>query len=149
MARNEAFLFDKHPYNVAKGLHGDLSGADIRLLIVDNTLTPAHDDSSPVYATYSANEVSTAGGYPAGGIVLTGLTLSQVGVAVKFDDTGNVALALDALGFEDGYWAIAYNNDATAKDCIFAIDLGGPVSERTGPFSITWNANGITVDTVV
>lgn len=149
MARNDAFLFEKHPYNVAKGLHGDLSGADIRLLLVDNTLTPASDDASPVYATYSGNEVSTAGGYPAGGIVLTGITLSTADGVLKFDDTGNVSLALNALGFEDAYWAIAYNNDATAKDCIFAIDLGGPVSERTGPFSITWNANGIYTDSVV
>ena len=148
MARNDSFMFKKHSYNLNKGLHGDLSTADIRLLIVDNTLTPTAADATPVYATYSANEVSTAGGYPAGGIVLTGLVLSTSDGVLKFDDTGNVELALDVLGFDDAYWGILYNNTATAKDCIGAIDLGGPVSERTGPFTTNWSANGIYTDTV-
>ena len=148
MARNDAFMFDEFVQDLYDGIHGDLSGAAIKVMLVDNTLTPAADDATPRYADYSANEVSAAGGYTTGGLTLSGVTTSYAGGVLKFDDTGNISLALDASGFEDAYWAIVYNDTAAADQAICFIDLGGPVSERTGPFTITWNASGIFTDTV-
>ena len=148
MARNTAVMFEEFVKDVYDGIHGDLSEATIKVMLVDDTITPAADDATPRYADYSANEVSDAGGYTTGGITLSGVTTSYAGGVLKFDDTGNISLALDAGGFEDAYWAIIYNDTAAADQAIGFIDLGGPVSERTGPFTITWNASGIFTDTV-
>lgn len=148
MARNDAFLFKDFVEDVYDGIHGDLGGANINLMLVNNDNPPEEDDVAPRYADYSADEVSNAGGYTTGGIPLTGVLTSYADGVLKFDDSGNVALSLDVLGFENAYWAIGINDDAPADQAIFAIDLGGPVSERTGPFTVTWNANGIFTDTV-
>ena len=148
MARNDAVMFEEFVKDAYDGIHGDLSAATIKVMLVDNTLTPTAADATPRYADYSANEVSAAGGYTTGGITLSGVTTAEADGVLKFDDTGNVALALDAGRFENAYWAILYNDDAAADQAIGFIDLGGPVSERTGPFTITWNASGIFTDTV-
>ena len=148
MARNAAVIFEEFVKDVYDGIHGDLSAATIKVMLVDATITPTAADATPRYADYSANECSAAGGYTTGGITLSGVTTSYAGGVLKFDDTGNVALSLDGGGFEDAYWAIMYNDDAAADQAIGFIDLGGPVSERTGPFTITWSASGIFTDTV-
>ena len=148
MARSDAVMFEEFVKDVYDGVHGDLSAATIKVMLVDDTITPTAADATPRYADYSANEVSAAGGYTTGGITLSGVTTSYADGVLKFDDTGNISLALDGSGFEDAYWAIIYNDDAAADQAIGFIDLGGPVSERTGPFTITWNASGIFTDTV-
>jgi len=149
MARNQAFLFKEFVKDYGDGVHGDLSAATIKVVIINNTTPPTADDVAPRYSSYSANEVSSAGNYVTGGVALTGVTTSYADGVFKFDDTGNISWALDAGGFEDGYWAIVINDTAAADQAIFAVDLGGPVSERTGPFSITWNANGMMIHSVV
>ena len=148
MARNDAFMFDEFVQDLYDGIHGDLSGASIKYILIDNSITPAADDATPRYADYSAYEVSADGGYTTGGIALSGVATSYASGVLKFDDTGNIALSADAGGFEDAYWLILYNDDAAADQAICCVDLGGPVSERTGPFTVTWNASGIFTDTV-
>lgn len=148
MARNDAFLFKEFVKDVYDGVHGDLSAATIKAMIISNVSAPTEDDVAPRYSSYSANEVSNAGGYVTGGLTLSGVITSYTDGVLKFDDTGNISLSQDAGGFENAYWMVLYNDTAASDQAICAIDLGGPVSERTGPFSVTWNASGIYTDTV-
>ena len=114
MARNDAFMFDEFVQDLYDGIHGDLSGASIKYILIDNSITPAADDATPRYADYSAYEVSAAGGYTTGGIALSGVATSYANGVLKFDDTGNIALALDAGGFEDA--ASVARCDATQRE---------------------------------
>ena len=149
MARNDMVTFEEFIKDVYDGVHGDLSAATIKAMIVDDTITPTAADATPRYADYSANEVSAAGGYTTGGLTLSGVTTSEADGVLTFDDTGNITISKDAVnGFEDGYWLILYNDTAAADQAICFLDLGGPVSEKAGEITITWNASGIFTDTV-
>jgi hypothetical protein len=126
----------------------------IKLALIDDTVTPTAAAASPQWGAgsdedYDGNEVSTAGGYPAGGLTISGPETTRSGAVTTFDDDdSNVSLAQDGSGFTDAYWGIIYSDTATNKDCIAFIELGGPVSEQAGPIAINFNASGILTVTV-
>lgn len=138
MATGTAVLFAEAQMDAWTGAH--VLGTDtLKIAIVNNTAPPTVNDTSPQWSDYSANEVSTSGNYPAGGVTLT---------SVSFDMTSNVAtltaadilIAISATGFTDGYWAILVNASASNLECIGFWDLGGPVSEQAGPVSLEFPA---------
>ena len=126
----------------------------IKLALIDNTVTPTKDAATPMWSAgssedYDANEVSTAGGYPAGGLTISGPELIRSGDVSTFDDdNSNLSLLQDAGGFEDAYWAIIYSDTAANKDAIAFINLAGPLSERTAPIDINFHTSGILTITV-
>ena len=131
MARGTATMFNEALLDAWSKVH-DLPNDTLKLAIVDATITPAADDGTPRWADYSANEVTNAGNYITGGITLTTVTLTVVaGVTTLAAD--DVTIAMDALGFTDGYWGIIVNTSATNSECIGFIDMGGPVSEQAAP----------------
>jgi len=134
MAIGSATLFNEEALDSRKGVHV-LGTNTLKLVIVDDTITPAADDATPRYADYSANEVSNAGGYTTGGIALTTVTYTMIDdvATLKADD---VNLAINASGFTDGYFGILINDSATNKEAIGFWDLGGPVSEQAGPIAL-------------
>jgi hypothetical protein len=131
-------------YDLAKGVHGDLSAATLKLGIIDNTAAPAVDDATPRWADYVANEVVATGNYTADGETLTTLVLAVISqlTTLSADD---VNIALHASGFLDGYWGILYNSTATNDEAIGFIDLGGPVSEQADSVDVEW-AGGVVAE---
>jgi hypothetical protein len=122
-------MFQEALLDMAMGVHGDLSAATIKLAICDDTITPEADDGTPRWADYSANEVSEAGNYVAGGITLTTVTVTMIGgiCTIKADD---VNIAEHASGFLDGYWAFVVNTTAAANQILGFFEMAGPVSEQ-------------------
>ena len=147
MARNDWVTFQEFSKDLGDKTHA-LATDTLKLGIVDNVKTPTANDETPVWADYSANDVSEAGGYVADGIALTGVTWTEAAGVATLDDTANVTLAQNGAGFEDGYWGILYNDTADTDECIGFLDLGGPVSEVAGSITITWHASGICKVTV-
>lgn len=147
MAAGDLTLFEEFSKQLGEEKH-NFSTDTLKLGIVDNTVTPTAGDATPAWADYSANEVSSAGGYVAGGIALTGVTFTEVAGVATLDDTGNISLAQDAGGFTNGYWGILYNDTEATDMAIAFVDLGGPVSEQAGPITINWGASGIATITV-
>jgi hypothetical protein len=141
MARGDIVLFNAFAYDYGNKIH-DFDSDTFKLGIVDDTITPAADDTTPTWADYSDNEVSNAGGYTTGGETLTGVTATETGGVLTFD-SNNVTLAQNAAGFTDGYWGILYNSTAAGKNAFAYVDLGGPVSEAAGPIACNWNVLGI------
>lgn len=142
MAQGDVTLFEEFVDQLGEEIHNFPSDT-LKLGIIDNTVTPLASDATPAWANYSANEVSTAGGYVADGITLTGVTWTEADGTATLDDTGNVSLAQNASGFTDGYWGILYNATAVGGNAIGFVDLGGPASEQAGPINVTWGASGI------
>lgn len=136
MARGTVLMFDEFLLECGKGTH-DLSTDTLKLGIVDDTITPAQTQTSPTWSDFSANEVSTSGGYPSGGITLTTVTFTLVsGIpTLAADDAG---LTMNASGFTDGYWGILYNSSSGSGEAIGAVDMDGPVSEQAGPIDFEW-----------
>jgi hypothetical protein len=146
MARGDLTLFEEFADNIGKEIHNFASDT-LKLGIVDDTITPTAADATPTWSDYSANEVSTAGGYTADGETLASVTYTETdGVATL--DAANVSLAQNGSGFTDAYWGILYNSSAAGGNAIGFVDLGGPVSEQAGPAAINWNASGILTVTV-
>lgn len=147
MARGDFTVFQEFALQLGQELH-TLATDVLKLGIVNATVTPTAGDATPAWGDYSANEVSTAGGYAAGGVSLSGVTWTEAAGVATLDDTGNIALAQNASGFTDGYWGILYNSSAAGSQAIGFLDLGGPVSEVAGPVNINWSASGILTVTV-
>lgn len=152
MARGDFVVFNELAVSLAEKKI-NLETDTIKLAIIDNVITPTADDTDPQWGVgsgvdYDANEVSTAGGYAAGGLSCANPALTRSGAVATFDTDDPPTIAQDGSGFTDGYWGILYSDTATNKEAIGFLDLGGPVSEQAGPITISWNASGILTITV-
>ena len=144
MARGTITIFDEFVAQLGTKQHNLAAGGDvIKVGLIDNTVAPTAGDIAPTWASYSANQVVTTGGYTNGGETLTGQTYTETDGVATFDDTGNISLAQNASGFTNACWGIIYNNTNASKMAIGFIDLGGEISEVDGPVVINWNAAGI------
>ena len=139
MAKGDVIIFQEAMLNILTGVHGDLSSAALKCGIVDDTITPTANLASPTWGDFSANEVATTGNYIAGGIALTTIVAAMVGGIAKIT-ADDVVVAEDASGFDDGYWAIIYDDDATSDEALYAIDLGGPESEQAGDVTVEFQS---------
>lgn len=146
MATGTVTVFQEFSDQLGKEIH-NFSSDTLKIGIINNTLTPTAGDTTPTWGDYSANEVSTGGGYTANGITLASVTWAETG-GVATLDAANVSLSQNASGFTDAYWGIIYNDTATNDDAIAFVELGGPVSEQSGPVAINFNASGILTVTV-
>jgi hypothetical protein len=148
MARGDLTVFNEFIVSMGEKLI-DLELDVIKLALITDTVTPLVDTATPTWDAsssqdYDANEVSTAGGYTAGGFTVSGPELIRSGAVATFDDDdSNLSLAQNGSGFTNAYWGILYSDSATAKNAIAFIEMGGPVSEQEGPININFNASGI------
>lgn len=146
MARGDLVVFEEFALNIGLEEH-QLETDVLKVGIVDSTITPTAADATPTWGDYSANEVSTAGGYTSGGETIANNTYTEAG-GVGTLDGDNISLSQDGSGFTDGYWGIIYNDTNATDMAIAFVDLGGAVSEQAGPIAINWNASGILTVTV-
>lgn len=146
MATGDVTIFEEFAENIGGSDH-NFSSDTLKLGLIDNTAAPTAADATPAWSDYSANEVSTAGGYTANGETLANVSWSEAsGVATL--DADNVSLSQNGSGFTDAYWGIIYNDTHASDAAIGFVELGGPVSEQAGPVAINWNASGILTVTV-
>lgn len=148
MARGDLYVFNALAEWIGEKLI-DLETDTIKLGLITDTVTPLQNTATPTWdgtssQEYDGNEVSTGGGYTAGGFTLSGPELVLSGAVATFDDDdSDLSLAQNGSGFTNAYWGIMYSDTATAKNAICFIDLGGPISEQAGPININFNASGI------
>ena len=152
MARGDFVVFNELGVSLAEKKI-NLETDTIKLAIIDNVITPTANDTDPQWGVgsgvdYDANEVSTAGGYVAGGLACATPTLNRSAAVSTFNADDPATIAQNGAGFTDGYWGILYSDTATNKEAIGFLDLGGPVSEQAGPITISWNVSGILTITV-
>jgi hypothetical protein len=146
MAAGDVTIFEEFAEMLAQETF-NFDSDTLKLGIIDNSTPPTAADATPRWGDYSANEVSTAGGYTADGETLANVSWSEAdGVATL--DADNVSLAQDGSGFTDAYWGIIYDDTAANDEAIGFVELGGPVSEQAGPVAVNWNASGILTVTV-
>jgi len=146
MARDDWTTFEEFSEQLGNEQH-NFSSDTLKAGLVDSTITPTAGDTTPTWTDYSANEVGTGGGYPAGGITLSSVTWTETGGTATLNAV-DLALAQNGSGFTDAYWLILYNDTNATDMAIGFLDLGGPVSEVAGPITITWNALGIITNAV-
>lgn len=141
MARGDVLTFQEFSYQLGLEQH-NFSTDVLKLGIVDATITPVIGQATPTWTDFSANEVSTAGGYPAGGIIIANPTWTQVG-NVSTLNGDDIAIVQNIAGFTDAFWGIIYNFTNATEMAISFLEFTGPVSEAAGPIAINWDALGL------
>lgn len=141
MARGDVTIFEEALAYMIDG--GWEASDDIKCAVLDDTTTPAADDSTPALGDYT--QVGAAGTYTAGGTSLgnLGTCVTEAGGTMTFDSATNPTWAQDASSDVDAYWGLIYNDTDGSDLAIGFVDLGGPVDMTAGDLTITWNASGI------
>ncbi len=117
---------------------------DIKVALLSSTYTP-NIDTQEFFSSISANELSTGGGYTAGGQSLSGKTVT----ADNTDDEGvfdanDLVWTADASGFVCRY-AVMYKNTGTpsTSPLIAYWDFGSDQNPVSTTFTLVMNAEGI------
>ena len=141
MATGDVTVFDEAKAFMIDG--GWEPADDIKVAILDNTVTPAAADATPALGDYT--EVGTGGTYVAGGTSLgnLGTLVTEASGTMTFDSSTNPSWAQHASNDVDAYWGLIYNDTDASDLAIAFVELGGPVNMTAGDLSVTWNASGI------
>lgn len=153
MSQGDVVFFDQFIYDLARGPDvGHDFGVTpdtIKLAIVDSTITPTEATADPRWGAsgttdLSANEVTVAGDYVAGGNTLANFAVSLSGGQVNFDwdDPSPWTSGTDT----DARWGIIYNDTVAGKPCIGFVDLGLAFDMSTGTLTITFPSPAATLN---
>lgn len=120
--------------------------------LYNNTPTPDKDATAALYAYnaatsqwVTANEVSQAGQWDAGGRALDNLTITTPSTGVVMFDADD-EVSGTAATLSNVYGCLIYNDTKTtpvADQGVCHIYFGGAASVTSGTLTVSWNANGI------
>jgi len=140
-----ALLFAKFPMNMGGG---DASGDGPMDLLSDSIKNTLHTATwTPNQATNetktdATNELTTAGGYTAGGLTSAGKVYSSSSLVTTYDETTDLLWT----GFTNTFRYIVKWDDtptSPADPLMAYIDTGGSQTLSGTDLSVPWNASGI------
>jgi hypothetical protein len=145
MAQGDVFVFDQFLVDALEGVH-DLENDNIFCALTDGTTTPATTTADPRWGAAGTTDFSSEEAAPQTGSYTTGgnqcsnpsVTLNGGLAEIDFDDPAT--WAQNASNPTNARWGIIYNNTATGKNCIGAVDLGSTFNMTTGDLTISWGA---------
>lgn len=122
---------------------GWASTDDLKVAVLDNTVTPTAADLTPALADYT--QVGTAGSYVVGGQSIgTWGAFNAMSVAILIMDSAtNPTWAQNALNDTDAFWLLLYNDTQAGDPALCFVDLAGPKDMSIGPLTATWHTNGL------
>lgn len=144
MAVGPVTIFDRALPKLTNGVM-DLNSDTFRAILLNNTqaLTSAFAGASTDCRKADlTGEFSTGGGYTAGGIALSSVTLTRVGQLVTLDAND---LLWSALTVANAQYLAVYDDTAANEDLLFFVELnvGGTISPAGVDVAMVWNAAGI------
>lgn len=148
MAAGDVTLFNDFYTDMAEGVH-DLETDTIKVGLIDSTITPTTDDTTPMWGVgsgvdYDGNEVTPGGNYSTGGPTISNNTMTTDDTGDQSDfDGDNISITQHASNPTNARWGIIYNETATNNEAIGFVDLGSVRDLSAGDFSITWHNDGI------
>ena len=123
----------------------DLSADTFVLTLITNSYTP-NANTDALWSAVSANELTTAGGYTAGGVALTSVTDTLATATVTFTSANPSWATFTAGPFRYGVIVHRAGGSLVAGDLLLCYsDLGGgsSITGTGGTFTVTMNASGI------
>jgi hypothetical protein len=125
----------------------NFAGDVINAALFNDTTTPAQDAAlasiaynSGVWVT--ANEVSQAGQWQAGGLALSGKSIDAGTANTVFLDAADTASGAAAT-LTNVFGVLVYDNTIAGKYGLCYNSFGGAQSVTAGTFTIVWSASGI------
>lgn len=146
MAAGDVVFFDQWLADVKQKIH-DHETDTFKVGLITSAVTPAQTDPDPRWGlgggtNYATNQVTPGGLYVDGGPEAANPTVTLSGGAAYWD-ADDIAIAQNASNPTDARWGIIYNDNALGKQAVGFVDLGAVINLSTGPFSITWDVQGI------
>lgn len=146
MARGDIVWFEQSYVDLLEGVH-NLETDTFKLGLVDSTLTPVATTADPRWGAggstnLSTNEVTAGGNYSANGPTVANPTVTLSSNQGVFD-ADDVSIAQNGSNPTNARWGIFYNDTASGKQALFALDLGSDTDLSAGAFDVAWNASGI------
>jgi hypothetical protein len=123
----------------------NLSTDTYAITLVTNSYTPA-PNTDTLWSSVSANELTTAGGYTAGGIVLASETDTLATATVTFTSASPTWTTFSAGPFRYGVIVRRAGGSLVAGDLLLCYsDLGGgsSITGTGGTFTVTISGSGI------
>jgi hypothetical protein len=121
----------------------DLDAETHRLALFNNTITPDFDAAAAAAAygggAYAAGEVFGTG-WAAGGVLLTGTTLTGAAGTLTFDATD---ISVSGTTLNAARCGLIYADALTGNNAIALINFGADYSTNNGLLQINWAALGI------
>src|SRR5258708_2567552 len=108
----------------------------VKMMLATSSYTPSQ--SAHVFKSDVTNEVAAGGGYTAGGIALTGKTLSVSGLTLTID-ADDVVWSSSTITARYGIVYLSTGTDSTSP-LICYIDFGADTTDTSGTFTVTFNA---------
>jgi len=146
MATGDVTLFDQFLVDMGNGVH-NLSSDSIKMAYISNAVTPATTTSDPRWGAGGGTNLSTdeqsGGNFTAGGVVLASFACTLSAGTALLDYADPAQVATNASNPTAIYHAVIYNDTAAGKQCIAAIELGGPINGVTSALTVTPNASGL------
>jgi len=152
MAQGDVVVFDQFIADLLDPDVGHDFGATphtVKCAVVDSTIAMVTTLADPCWGSggttdVSANEVTIAGDYAAGGNTCASPNISIVGGVIYLDwgDPTAWATGTDT----DAKWGIVYNDSLTPKKCIAYVDLGTAFDMSTGTLTITFGTPAVTLN---
>jgi len=122
MATGDLTVFEEFADEIGEKIHA-LGSDTLTVGIINNTAAPTASDATPRWGDYSANQISTGGGYT-GPVDLTGSTYTEAaGVATLAANSFTISQNGSGQGSVTA-WGVLYNNTATNDEAIAFIELG-------------------------
>lgn len=120
----------------------DFNTDTIKVALVTSSYTPSASGHA-TFADIGAVEVSGTG-YTAGGLTLSGVSLTETGGVATFD-ADDVVISQSGVGFTNARYAIIYKDSGTPNTSTLLVysDLGADRGNVAGDLSLQWNALGI------
>lgn len=144
MAASAFTLYSNAVLELTKG-QMNLSSDTFIMALINNSYTPA-PDTDALWSAVSANELSTASGYTAGGVVLASETDTLTTATVKFTATSPSWTSFSAGPFRYGVIARRAGGSLVSGDlllCYSDLSGGGTITGSGGTYTITISASGI------
>lgn len=128
----------------------DLDGDTPKVALYDNDITPDNSVAAASAAyntgqwTASGNEVSEAGQWAAGGVVLSGHDVTQSTTIVTYDASDTASGS--AADLASVFGCLVYDDTITTPQADIGLCynyFGGSNSVVNGTFTVVWSASGI------
>jgi hypothetical protein len=144
MSAGQTHIIANYLQSMANNSPADKWGSDtIKFALITSSTTPSITDSNPCWGSggsqnYSTSEVSAGGNYSAGGVTLSGCTVTQSGAVVSLNATSPSSWAASGSNPTNARWGIIYDSSTANKEVLVYLDLGSTTSLVPG-FQVNWN----------
>lgn len=142
MAFGDNVIFDQYSVDLGNKIH-DMDTDTFKLafltasaVLADTTAVPHFGGSGTT--DLSVNEVTPGGNYPAGGVILTGLTYTNTAGVVTWT-ADKVLIAQNAANPTNARWVVIYNDTDVNKRAICFFDLASDRDLSAGPYEQRFN----------